>query len=146
MQRGVLTGQPAVQLLSQHAPAGWCAASGGSTCLLCLNKGRQITGANHFLCSCGSPLLMQALQDGQSLHGNAGHHFLWHALALRVPHIPQAGAQHVHDLHAPGSGSSRLCATDGQLQAAIVLATDKAGLEQLHRAKHSAHMVSSRGL
>ena len=51
---------------------------------------------------------MQALQDGQCLNGDAGHHLLVHALVLGVPHVPQAGAQDVHDL-APAISSEHGC-------------------------------------
>mmetsp|Transcript_37605 Transcript_37605/g.95048 ORF Transcript_37605/g.95048 Transcript_37605/m.95048 type:complete len:883 (-) Transcript_37605:26-2674(-) len=42
---------------------------------------------------------VQRLQDGQRLHRDAGHHLDGHLLPLVVPHVPQAGAQDVHDHH-----------------------------------------------
>ena len=46
-----------------------------------------------------SPLGMQLFKDGKRLYCYAGNHLLRHDLASRIPHIPQAGPQHVHDLH-----------------------------------------------
>jgi len=48
-----------------------------------------------------APLEVQLLQDGQRLDRDAGHHLLRHHLPLRVPHVPEAGPQHVHHLRAP---------------------------------------------
>ena len=48
---------------------------------------------------------MELPQDGQGFHGNARDHLLRHGLALLVPHVPQAGAQHVHHLR---QGSKQL--------------------------------------
>ncbi len=47
----------------------------------------------------GAPFGMELLQDGQRLYCDAGDHLLGHDLAPGVPHIPQTGPQHVHDLH-----------------------------------------------
>mmetsp|Transcript_20527 Transcript_20527/g.61791 ORF Transcript_20527/g.61791 Transcript_20527/m.61791 type:complete len:278 (-) Transcript_20527:216-1049(-) len=42
------------------------------------------------------PLCVQLFQDGQGLHGDAGHHLLRHHLPLGVPYVPQARPQHIH--------------------------------------------------
>ena len=57
-------------------------------------------------CGAHSPLCMELLQYGQCLHRDAGHHFLRHDLPRRVPHVPEAGPQHVHDLAGRGGAEA----------------------------------------
>jgi hypothetical protein len=40
---------------------------------------------------------VQVLEDAERLNGDARDHLLAHHLPLRVPHVPQARAEHVHD-------------------------------------------------
>ena len=47
-----------------------------------------------------APFVVEVLQDGEGLYGNAGHELLWHLLALFVPSVPQAWPQKIHHLQS----------------------------------------------